>query len=605
MSNTASSVPASAARVLAALVVLLVSGSAASAQPASRASTTDPRVGLKAGNRDAGTAALHMQLLAERPRPTGFYNPASPGDGAFSNTDLAFRGNYAYVGNYNGFMIYDISEPTRPTLRTSVVCPGGQGDLSVFRNLVFMSAQETRGRIDCGTAGVAEAVSGDRFRGVRIFDVSDLDNPRQVAAVQTCRGSHTHSLVTRPGDDAHVYVYVSGTSVSRPAAELDGCSDERTPEDPNSPYWRIEVIRVPLAAPQQARIVSEPRVFADAATGSIAGLWRGGDHGDGTQSSRETAQCHDITTYPESGMAAGACSGNGILWDISDPANPRRLHEVVDANFAFWHSATFNNDGTKVIFTDEWGGGSNPRCRASDPLEWGANAIFDIVDGKLQFRSYYKLPAAQTDTENCVAHNGSLVPVPGRDIKVQAWYQGGVSVFDFTDSANPLEIAYFDRGPISDTELVSGGYWSTYWYNGYIYGAEIHRGFDVLSLTPSQHLTQNELDAARLVRYEEFNPQHQPRISWPAAFPVARAYVDQLVRGGSPIAERAGRLNPELTRAEQLAGTERRALLDQLAGVADQLERDARAAGTAVGAADLRRTQALAGVVRELAARAR
>jgi hypothetical protein len=306
------------------------------------------------------------------------------------------------------------------------------------------------------------------------------------------------------------------------------------------------VIRVPLAAPQEARVVSEPRIFADGDTESIAGLWRGGDHGEGTQRTAATNHCHDITVYPELGLAAGACSGNGILLDIRDPAHPVRIDEVSDPNFAYWHSATFNNDGTSVIFTDEWGGGMAPRCRASDPEHWGANAIFNLVDGQLEFASYYKLPVAQTATENCVAHNGSIVPVPGRDIKVQAWYQGGISVFDFTDTANPVEIAFFDRGPLSDTQLHTGGFWSSYWHNGYVYGAEIARGLDVFRLTPTEHLTQNEIDAAGLVRVDVFNAQEQALVEWPAEPVVAHAYLDQLARGRTLSADRVSALRTVL-----------------------------------------------------------
>jgi hypothetical protein len=398
--------------------------------------------------------------------------------------------------------------------------------------------------------------------------------------------------VSDPRDAANLYVYVSGTSVARPAQELAGCVDVRSPDDPNTSYWSIAVIQVPLAAPQQARVVSEPRVFADAQTGSIAGLWQGGDHGPGTQRTSQTNQCHDITAYPEIGLAAGACSGNGILFDISNPANPVRIHEVEDPNFAYWHSATFSNDGSTVIFTDEWGGGRGARCQATDAEEWGANAIFNIVDRKMQFASYYKLPAAQTATENCVAHNGSLVPVPGRDIKAQAWYQGGLSVFDFTDAANPVEIAFFDRGPVSATELTTGGYWSTYWYNGNIYGSEIARGLDVFQLTPSEHLSQNEIEAARLVQFEQFNPQNQPMIVWPASFAVSRAYLDQLGRNnGLPQARLTG-VRGELDRAERMNGAQRSAALTQLA---TQLDADASGAG------DPDRVRALAASIRKLA----
>jgi hypothetical protein len=570
------------------------SPTAGSSQAAPRASgEADPRVGLRAGWMDAGQAAWNMELLAHRPRPQGFFNPANPGDSGFSNTDLAFHQNYAIVGNYHGFNIYDISDPRNPRLRTSVVCPGGQGDVSVHRNLLFFSVEEMRGRTDCGVQGAQGRISPERFRGVRIFDISNLDAPRQVAAVQTCRGSHTHSLVSNPRDPANLYVYVSGTSVARPGEELAGCVDVRSPDDPNTAYWSIAVIRVPLNAPHLAQVVNEPRVFADQATGAIAGLWGGGDHGPGTQRTSMTNQCHDITAYPAVGLAGGACAGNGILFDISDPANPVRIHEVTDPNFAYWHSATFSNDGTKVIFTDEWGGGRGARCRATDAPEWGANAIFEIVDRQLRFASYYKLPAPQTETENCVAHNGSLVPVPGRDIKVQAWYQGGISVFDFTDPANPFEIAFFDRGPISATELMTGGFWSAYWYNGYVYGSEIARGFDVFQLMPSEHLSQNEIEAARLVRQEEFNPQDQPKLVWPAHFVVARAYLDQLGRNNGLARDRRAAVSAELDRLERLSDAGRkRTGLTQLA---TQLE------GDAAQARDANRVRALAGAVRDLA----
>ncbi|HSJ10885.1 MAG TPA: hypothetical protein VK928_13260, partial [Longimicrobiales bacterium] len=409
-----------AATILTAL--LLVSAGSAGAQE------TDPRVGLRAGTTDAGSAIRHMELLASHAKPEGFFNATNPATSGFSNTDLAFSGNYAFVGNYTGWQAFDISDPTNLRLKIGVLCPGGQGDVSVYRNLLVMSAQETRGRLDCGAQGVQDTVSAERIRGIRIFDISDMDNPRQVAAVQTCRGSHTHSLVTSPSDPENLYVYISGTSAPRPAAEMPGCSRGEPDEDPNTSYWRIEVVQVPLNAPQDARIVSAPRVFSDSA-GNIAGLWQGGNHGEGTQRTSRTNQCHDITSYPDIGLAGGACAGNGILFDITDPVNPRRIDAVLDPNFAYWHSATFNNDGTKLLFSDEWGGGGGPKCREGDRPEWGANAIFTIENRRLRFQSYYKLPSYQSETENCVAHNGSLVPVPGRDIMVQAWYQGGISVF--------------------------------------------------------------------------------------------------------------------------------------------------------------------------------
>ena len=553
--------------------------------------STDPRVDLKAGFHDAGEASLNMELVVTRPKPEGFYDPRTPlgrpmpresgpvaekaeaveptapsdqgpkdpdekdapsdprrGILNFGNTDLAFSGDILFEGNYHGFNAYSVEDPRSPQLLTSVVCPGGQGDLSVVGNLLIMSVEQTRGRLDCGLQGVAEPVSEERFRGIRIFDISDLQMPRQVAAVQTCRGSHTHTIVTDPDDEENVYVYGSGVSPVRSGDELEGCSDKSPDDDPNTALFRIDIVRVPVARAWEARIVSQPFIFADSESGAVAGLWKGGDHGPDTQSTRKTDQCHDITAYPDIGLAAGACSGNGILLDISDPTNPVRIDQVVDSGFAYWHSATFNNDGTKVIFTDEWGGGGRARCRASDPREWGANAIFDIVDRTLQFRSYFKMPAPQSEQENCVAHNGSLVPVPGRDILVQAWYQGGVSVIDFTESSAPVEIAFFDRGPIDADDLVMGGYWSAYWHKGFIYGTEIARGLDVLRLLPSEHVTRNEIGAASLVAPDTFNPQLQRRVDWPAHPMVARAYLDQLGRADAIAPERATALTDLLDR---------------------------------------------------------
>ena len=569
----------------------------------------DPRVNLAAGFRDAGQAALNLQLVASLPKPAGFFDPDNPSglpnrpereetlnpdsendqvadeqelsaddtnsalvettaeeeeeedENAdprpsllrFSNTDLLFSGNFLVAGNYHGFNTYDINNPRAPELLSSVVCPGGQGDVSLIGNLLIMSVQEARGRLDCGLQGVAESTSQERIRGIRIFDVSDFRMPVQVGAVQTCRGSHTHTVVSNQDAEDYVYVYVSGTSPVRDDEELEGCSDDSPFEDEDSALFRIEVIQIPIDNPQDARIVNRPFIFSDPETGVLAGLWEGGDHGPDTQRTSQTNQCHDITTFPEMGLAAGACSGNGILLDISDPTNPVRLDQVIDPGFAYWHSATFNNDGSKVIFTDEWGGGGRPRCRAQDPLNWGADAFYDIIDGKLQFRSHYKMSAPQTESENCVAHNGSLIPVPGRDIFVQAWYQGGVSVVDFTDSANPVEIAYFDRGPVDEEELISAGYWSTYWYGGYIYGTEIARGLDVFALEPSDYLTENEIAAASLKETDlTVNAQTQQRVVWPDVPVVALAYLDQLLRSNVISSARADQLSSVLGSAQDL-----------------------------------------------------
>jgi hypothetical protein len=566
------------------------------------AQSPDPRVGLKPGPKDVGVAAKNMELVANVPKPPGFVDPkpateppaaaqnppatetkpgAQPsadapaparprrgGSLAFSNSDMAFRGNYLFTGNFTGFNIYNISNPKKPELVTSIVCPGGQGDLSIHGNLLFMSVEETRGRLDCGSQGVEPKVSTERFLGVRIFDISNVKMPKQIASVQTCRGSHTHTLVVDPDDKENVYIYGSGTSTPRSGEELTGCSAGKPEEDPSTAFFSIDVIQVPLAAPQNAKIVNRPRIFSDPTTGAIAGLAKAREGASEVQESRETNQCHDVTVFPEIGLAAGACSGNGILLDISDPVNPKRLDAVEDKNFAYWHSATFNNDGTKVIFTDEWGGGTNPRCRATDRPEWGADAIFDIVDRKLQFRSYYKMPAAQTEQENCVAHNGSLIPVPGRDIMVQAWYQGGVSVFDFTDSAKPVEIAFFDRGPIDAERIIIAGQWSDYWYNGYIYGTEMARGLDIFRLKASEQLSENELAALNQVRYEVFNPQQQPKVVHAATPIVARAYLDQLTRAKDIASERAAAVKTALDKKQRADA------------LATQLEQDAAAASS-------------------------
>lgn len=485
---------------------------------------------------------------------------------AFANSDMAFQGNHLFQGNFYGVNIFDISNPAKPSLVTSMVCPGGQGDVSVYKNLMFMSVEMPNGRLDCSAEGFPPAAAPaagqehrpgpppaqkDRFRGVRIFDISDIRKPKQVAAVQTCRGSHTHTLVVDPNDKNNVYIYVSGTSFVRQSEELAGCSGEGPEKDPNTALFRIEVIKVPVAAPQEAKVVSSPRVFMDSRTGVLNSLNNGGSHGkNGLDKPTDSDQCHDITVFSAIGLAAGACSGNGILLDIKDPVNPKRVDAVNDPNYAYWHSASFSNDGTKVVFTDEWGGGMGARCRATDPQKWGANAVFHLEDNKLKFANYYKLPSAQGDTENCVAHNGSLIPVPGRDLEVQAWYQGGISVMDFTDADKPVEVAYFDRGPIDPNQLVLGGDWSAYWYNGNIYASEIARGLDIFELTATKMLTQNEIDAAKAVRVTELNVQNQQKIEWPKKLVVAKAYLDQLERSQGMSADQIASLRQAIQSAE-------------------------------------------------------
>jgi hypothetical protein len=568
--------------------------------------SSDPRAGLTPGLDDAGQALLNLELLASLPKPPGFFDPKNPAELppkveadvsdkddedseeeqdeeyerapllSFSNTDMAFAGDVMIAGSYHGFNVYRLEDGGLPQILSSVVCPGGQGDVSIVGDLLITSVEQTRGRLDCGLEGVIDDVSAERFRGLRIFDISDLTRPVQVGAVQTCRGSHTHSVVSGPGNDGKIIVYNSGTSSVREQEEMESCFDEM-PGDDRTALFRIDVIEIPVDDPGKARIVDSPAVFADPETGILAGLWRGGDHGDDTQETTQTDQCHDITVYPERKIAGGACSGNGILFDISDPLNPQRIDAVVDTGFAYWHSATFNNDGTKVLFTDEWGGGSRPRCRAYDPLTWGADAIYDIVDGQLEFRGYFKMPAPQVEQENCVAHNGSIVPVPGRDIFVQAWYQGGISVIDFTDSANPVEIAYFDRGPIDAEELTVGGFWSAYWYDGRIYGTEIVRGLDVLALVPSEHLSEHEIAAATVAdQGGAFNPQQQFRVDWPDEPVVARAYLDQLERADalptSLVADLIAALGRSASQLED--GARDRRLAARLDSLSKALERE-------------------------------
>jgi hypothetical protein len=569
------------------------------------APSPDPRVGLKPGWFDAGEAIWNLEIVSKTPPSAPFVNRSTPGDERLKNSDLAFLGNLVFQGNYSGWQVWDISDPRKPTLRTAFVCPGAQSDVTVYRNLLFVSAEAISGRVDCGMQGITDTVSKERARGIRIYDITDVAHPKTITTVQTCRGSHTNTLVTDPNDPAHVYIYVSGSAGVRSHHELEGCSAGSVAENPNTALFRIEVIKVPLANPAAAAIVSSPRIFdnltapvrhaenpEDAAAAQARRAAAGRAPRPQVDPRAGPTQCHDITAYPAIGLAGGACSGYGFLLDIRDVANPKRVSVVADSNFSFWHSATFNNDGSKIMFTDEWGGGSQPRCRVTDKKEWGANAVFTLVGTTMTFKSYYKLPAPQTQFENCVAHNGSLIPVPGRDIMVQAWYQGGVSVLDWTDPANPIEIAYFDRGPMDATKLLSAGSWSAYWYNGYIVSSEIARGLDILELKPSAFLTQNEIDAAKLVKFDHFNAQEQPKLVWPAAFVVARAYVDQLVRGNGLSRDRTTAISRELARAETLGGAERQAALTALA---TQLDADAR------GAADAARVRALAGVVREIA----
>jgi hypothetical protein len=643
------------------LSLALLSGVAcAPAVSRSASAIPDPRVGLRAGKMDAAEAVWNLRVLSKTPPPANF--------AGVTNSDLAFIGNYAIQGNYNGYQVWDISNPSAPTLKTAYVCPASQSDVSVYRNLLFVSGEGLGARIDCGTEPVRDTVSKDRLRGLRIFDISDINNPKNVGNVQTCRGSHTHTVLVDPKDPANVYVYISGSAGVRSPSELAGCVRLTPDKDPNSALFRIEVIKVPLANPAAAAIVSSPRIFSDLtaparhgeapediaaqqkavaeakAKGGFTAVIQGSErvlpgfivnpmldsvvkarNGTGPATAADSAalraalpdliarmvgpqtaagsgprpgptQCHDITVYPAIGLAGGACEGYGFLLDIRDPVNPVRIAAVSDSNFSYWHSATFNNDGTKILFSDEWGGGGQAKCRVTDRREWGADAIFTIVDRKMYFQEYYKLPAPQTPQENCVAHNGSLIPIPGRDVMVQSWYQGGISVFDWTDGKNPKEIAFFDRGPADSTRMAAGGTWSAYWYNGSIVSSEIARGLDILELAPSAFISQNEIDAAKSVRLDYLNTQGQPHLVWPPTFALARAYVDQLERSNGLPAARIAAVRQALTGAENASGSARQAALTQLAAQLD---------GEAGASRDPAKARTLAGAVRDLAAASR
>ncbi len=604
-------------------VAACASGGPSAGNNATVAPSPDPRVGLKPGRYDAGEAQWNMRLVSNNPSPSPFDTS--------TNSDLAFYKSYVIQGNYDGYQLWDITTPGHPTLKKSYYCPASQSDVSVFTNLLFVSGEGTGGRLDCTGEGVHDSVSTARLRGIRIFDISDIANPKYIANVQTCRGSHTHTVVIDPNDSANVYIYVSGSAPVRSPTELAGCVRQTPDSNPNSSLFRIEVIKVPLAAPQTAAIVSSPRIFdslaappthseeqqdiaeakrqADSArahSGFVVMLFgmerplgarftaplldsivkvRGGTGAPTAADSQALRgsiqgildrrfglnrvrtgpnQCHDITVYPAIGLAGGACGGYGLLLDIRDPAHPRRIGAVADSNFSYWHSATFNNDGTKLLFSDEWGGGGQPKCRSFDKPEWGADALFTLNNGRMEFQSYYKMLAPQTPFENCVAHNGSLIPIPGRDIMVQSWYQGGVSIFDWTDAAHPKEIAFFDRGPIDGTKPgVASGL-----------------------------ISQNEIEAAKLVHLDYFNAQDQPKLTWPASFVVARAYVDQLERSNGLALLRVKAVRQALDQAEKSQGTARRDALTQLASSLGQ---------DAATSTDQAKVQKLAGVVTELA----
>ena len=557
------------------------------AQQDTIATSNDPRAGLAAGvGNTAGAAARHLRLVSNTPKPAPFDSARGL---SYIASDLAFRGNIVYQGNFSGFTVWDVSKPTKPVELNTVVCATDQGDPSIYGNLLFISAESGRARNDCDMQGVQDGK--DRMRGVRIYDVSNPRSPKLIKNVQTCRGSHTHTIVPHPTDKNTIYIYVGGSSNVRDSTEVPGCSSGSVAENPNTAQYRVDIIKVPLKNPEQSAVVGYSRMFE----GLPRAAGRGGVAMSDTATGRRAGGpqgCHDLTSYPAYHLVAGSCGSFGILLDARDPEKPVRLDAKSDLNFSLWHTAVFSNDAKRVVFTDEWGGGTSPRCRITDPLRLGGNTILTIDNGRMTQHGYFKMLAAQTNTENCVSHNGGLIPVPGRDIMVQGWYQGGVNIFDFTDPTKPFEIAYFDRGPVNAETLVMGGSWGAYYWNGYIYSSELSRGLDILELQPSEFLSQNEIDAAKLVRMEEYNPQAQPKIVWPAAFPVVRSYLDQLVRNNGLPAARTTAIATAVKNAEAARGAARRTQLNRLA---TQLDADA------AGATDGARVRAMAGAVRDLA----
>ena len=574
-------------------------------------SKTDPRSGLKPGRLDAGVAALNMKLVSFSPKPAAFDTARGL---TFINSDLAFGGKYVYQGNFAGFTTWDISDPAKPQVVSVVQCITSQGDPSIVGNLLFISAEGGGNRNDCAKGGVKDPK--DHMAGVRIYDISNPESPRLVKNVQTCKGSHTHTVVPDPKDKGIVYLYVSGNQGARPATELAGCKEGTDPADPTNSLYRLDVIKVPLAHPENSEVVTGARIFTglDPAPRAASHPVRqrrapSGDSLLPPPLPTGPRNCHDVTAYPAMNLLAGACASYGLLVDISNPEKPVRLDARADTNFSLWHTAVFSNDGKKVVFTDEWGGGTGPMCQATSEMEMGGNTVLTI-DAKKKYtqHSYFKIPTAQAAQENCVSHNGGLVPIPGRDIMVQGWYQGGISVMEFTDPDHPKELAYFDRGPIDPptsgdtvpTESVNGhvtrgtigGSWGAYYWNGLIYSSELDRGFDVLELEPSDQISANELAAAKLVHLEQYNPQSQPKIVWPAAFPVVRSYLDQLVRDNGLTADRTTAIASALDAAEKQSGKARRSALDALAS---QTDKDVK------GAKDPERVKWMSAAIKDLA----
>jgi hypothetical protein len=558
------------------------------------ATMNDPRARLAPGAQNtAGIAAKYMKLVSFTPKPALLDSAKGL---SFINSDIAFKDHYVYQGNFSGFSIWDVSNPAMPRNVATIACATDQADPSIYGNLLFISAESSRARTDCGMQGVAKDEGAMRERGVRVYDVSNPAHPKLINNIQTCRGTHTHTIVPDPKDKNTIYIYGGGSSNVRDSSEVAAlkCSDGNYPENPNASQNRIDIIRVDLEHPETAKVVGFARIFEDLprspGSGGVARDPNAPARGRGANGPNG---CHDLTAYPAYNLVAGSCGSHGILLDVRDPLHPVRIDAKSDVNFSLWHTAVFNNDASSVVFTDEWGGGTNPRCRITDPLRLGGNTVLSIdKSGKMTQHGYFKMLAAQTEMENCVSHNGGLVPVPGRDIMVQGWYQGGVDVFDFSDPNHPYEIAYFDRGPVSDTSKVIGGSWGAYYWNGYVYSSELSRGLDIFELQPSEYLSQNELDAAKLVHLDTYNPQSQPKIVWPAAFPVVKSYLDQLVRAKALPAERTTAIAAAIASAEKASGSARRSALTKLAA---DLDKDAGAS------TDAARVRTMAAAARDLA----
>lgn len=582
----------------------------------------DPRNGLKPGMYDAGEAAMGLRLVSFSKKPAAFDSARGL---TFINSDLAFRDHYVYQGNFAGFTVWDVANPAAPKMVAVVPCITAQGDPSIIGNLLFVSAEGPGNRTDCAKGGIRDTTDHtDHMAGVRIYDVSNPAEPRLIKNVQTCKGSHTHTVIPDPKNKDVVYIYVSGNQGARPATELAGCNNGTDPADVNNSLYRLDVIRVPLKHPEQAAVVTGARIFTGLSPAATSAMRReqmeerqarfaqraaaGGARQAGDPF-RNTGprNCHDVTSYPYLHLLAGACASYGLLVDISNPEKPVRLDAKADTNFSLWHTAVFSNDGSKVVFTDEWGGGTGPMCQATSMMEMGGDAILTIKNRKMTQHAYFKLPSQQTAQENCVSHNGGLVPVPGRDLFVQGWYQGGVDISDFTDPDHPFEVAYFDRGPIDpppapgDTTAQTlgrfrntiGGSWGAYYWNGYIYSSELARGFDIFELVPTDKLSANEIAAAKLVRMEQYNPQSQPHYTFPPAFPVVRSYLDQLVRDNGLSSDKTDAIDKALTAAEQQSGAARAKSLTKLAA---EVDRDVK------GASDTQRVKTMAAEIRRLAA---